>query len=90
MTNIPEDLSERLSGVLNEMIWKLDGGKILSFADKIRLNNILKEFLVSSVSKFIQGQKEHGGKLIERDLDRDISEELIDLFWYHSFNKLKK
>ena len=41
-------------------------------------------FIEAATFKFITGQKEHGGNLNSRDLDKEMSNEIIDLFWYNS------
>src|SRR5438093_78183 len=86
---LPEEFSEHLHATISSLIWHRDRDKIISFKDKVHLTNSLKEFLVGSIDKFISGQQEHGGELIKRDLNVEISQEIIDLFWYNEFLKLK-
>ena len=88
--NLPEHFNESLASTLSALIWHLDKKKILSFKDKIRLNNILKQFSIELVEKFIKGQQEHEGELIKKELDHEIDQELIDLVVYHSYSKLQR
>lgn len=46
-------------------------------------------FCENAIAKFIKGQLEHGGKLEDRDLDKEITLELLDLFWYNEAKKWK-
>ncbi len=50
----------------------------------------LSNFIVNATRKFIAGQKEHGGDIRDRDLDKEISQEQIDLFWYLSAKQWPK
>lgn len=49
----------------------------------------LTAFCENAIAKFIKGQLEHGGKLEDRDLDKEITLELLDLFWYNEAKKWK-
>lgn len=44
-------------------------------------------FIVKAIAKFDAGQKEHGGRLTDRDLRVERENELIDLFHYHNAEK---
>ena len=43
----------------------------------------LVEFVSAAVEKFGAGQRAHGGSITDRDLGKEMSQELIDSFWYH-------
>lgn len=49
----------------------------------------LDTFLSDAIDKYIKGQKEHGGSILDRDLDHEIYQEHIDLFWYSWANARK-
>ena len=74
---------------IEELIEKFDEDKILSQSTKDKMNIALTKFVEQSILKFIDGQIEHGGKLEDRALDDEISNELIDLHWYHAAKKWK-
>lgn len=42
----------------------------------------LENFVKSAITKFIKGQKEHGGDLSDRNLSAEIDNEIIDLVIY--------
>lgn len=42
----------------------------------------LAEFVERAVSKYQAGAKEHGGRLVDRDLDAELRQELLDFYWY--------
>ncbi len=42
----------------------------------------LQEFVFEAVVKYVKGQKEHGGKLWERDCLEEAKLENIDQMWY--------
>jgi hypothetical protein len=42
----------------------------------------LESFCWDATTKYIQGQKEHGGNLWDRDCLSECSKENIDQFWY--------
>lgn len=44
----------------------------------------LADFVEDSIKKFINGQIEHGGNIADRDLDKEIRAETIDIFWYNT------
>jgi hypothetical protein len=50
----------------------------------------LTEFCSAAILKFFAGQKEHGGCITTRDLDKEIAQENIDLFWYIGAKKWKE
>lgn len=71
------------------VIGRLDENEILSNKTKDDMAKSLARFNLDSIQKFISGQKEHGGLLQDRDLEKEIHNEIIDLFWYNSANKWK-
>jgi len=42
----------------------------------------LAMFVMLASKKYIDGQKEHGGDIRERNLLQEMANEQIDLFWY--------
>ena len=47
----------------------------------------LAEFCQMATSKFNAGQREHGGRIVDRDLDKELMQETVDSFWYSSAKK---
>lgn len=47
-----------------------------------QMANDLAAFCVDALSKFGNGQREHGGSITDRDLQAEVRAELLDLFWY--------
>lgn len=78
-----------LTYALEKTLSELDEEKVLSYNDWVLITNSLEDFIVTSIRKFIKGQKEHGGKITDRDLDIEIDQEHIDLFWYLAARKSK-
>ena len=56
----------------------LDCDRVLYNDDKLDMTNDLVQFVEDSITKFIKGQKEHGGKLIDRNLSKDIAQEIME------------
>ncbi len=79
--NIHEDI--------NDIIEAKDENKILSTDIKNKMRRAIIYFIYKSIEKFIKGQEEHGGNLTERNLDEEVYNELIDLYWYNEANKWK-
>lgn len=50
----------------------------------------LVAFVVDAVDKYVAGQKEHGGDLCDRDLEKELRMERIDEFWYGEARGWKK
>lgn len=46
-------------------------------------HSALNDFHTEAVTKFIKGQQEHGGSIFDRNLTKEIGQEVIDLFFYH-------
>ena len=82
--------SRTLQATLLEYREASDTGDIESGATKIEMAASLQSFIETSVHKFLAGQREHGGRLQDRNMDQEISNELIDLFWYSSAKNWKK
>jgi hypothetical protein len=72
----------QLRVMLAECIDELDTEKVLSKQTKIDMTFSLTEFVRTSINKYIKGQKEHCGLLQNRDLDKEMKAEILDLFWY--------
>ena len=66
------------------LIEQLDTKKILSTKSRYWMSKQLENFVHASVTKFIKGQREHGGDLLDRDPIIDLHQEIIDSFWYIS------
>lgn len=54
------------------------------------MTRALAEFVEEAILKFIKGQKEHGGNLLDRDCFAEMGPELKDFFWYYMGAKEKK
>jgi len=66
------------------------GVKGVSGLDPIQvdlMSTSLALFIDSAIDKFLKGQLEHGGDIRDRDLDEEIKNEHIDLFWYNEARK---
>jgi len=57
---------------------------------KVQIADDLTSFVKQAIGKYIRGQMEHGGNIEDRNLNHEIDQELIDLFFYHSANKRKE
>lgn len=88
----PEVIATR-SGQLVPLVYKLidmlDHDKVVCKEDKLIMAKDIGDFVLASIGKYVAGQKEHGGRLINRDIDKDITNEIIDLFHYHRTNSKK-
>ena len=47
-----------------------------------QMANSLSDFVDKAIKKFAKGQAEHGGRIVDRDLDEEIRQEVTDLLWY--------
>jgi len=54
------------------------------------LRSILKRFKIEFTAKYIAGQKEHGGKLEDRDCAAEAAKEAIDLVAYIHCERVKR
>lgn len=50
----------------------------------------LVEWIDGSLAKFANGQREHGGDIRDRDLDREIMKEMFDLQMYVIAKRLQR
>ena len=57
-------------------------GHLLTPIVQEHMANSLSDFTLHAVNKFIEGQKEHGGDIRDRNLSKEFNKELIDLIWY--------
>lgn len=57
---------------------------------KFLMANSLSDFVVDAIHKFEAGQKEHGGRLQDRDLLGELYKENIDSFFYIVAQKWKE
>ena len=48
------------------------------------------DFIVNATAKFEKGNIEHGGSLPNRNLDLEIYNEVMDIFWYNEAKKWRK
>lgn len=54
------------------------------------LFDILNNIIHDTIEKFEKGQIEHGGNLMERNLDVELHQESLDSIIYSTANKIKK
>lgn len=50
----------------------------------------IDNFISDAIDKYIAGQREHGGSLLDRDCTQEAYKELIDGFWYNRADKHKQ
>lgn len=60
----------------------LDKNAVLDSHTLNEMSSSLARFIEMSTAKFIAGQKEHGGKITDKELEFEIENEMIDQFWY--------
>jgi hypothetical protein len=72
----------RLSLIILNEIQLADKTHSLSEETRTKMAMALDYFIIDAIDKFIKGQKEHGGNIEDRDLDKEIRMEMIDSFWY--------
>lgn len=85
MLSIQKPQSVILVSDLFDYICALDTANSLTDEVKSNMANSYAVFLEQATTKFIAGQKEHGGDIRDRDLTKEMSAELIDLFFYGPF-----
>lgn len=66
------------------LIIDLDPDKVLTKARARWMQRALTTLIIELISKFIKGQIEHGDNIENVNLKKEISNEIIDLFWYLS------
>jgi len=86
--NINNPQSLLLYAQIEDYINKLDFYNRLTTEVKRNMARSLAAFTEQSVTKFIAGQKEHGGDLRDRNLPAELSAEQIDSFWYGPFGAM--
>jgi len=62
---------------------------VLTKKQKFQVAACLGLFCRRAIVKFIKGQKEHGGRIQDRDLYKERLEETIDLFFYNEAENWK-
>lgn len=62
----------------------------LNKENRERMATSLTRFSEQAIIKYIQGQKEHGGDITEKNLDKEIDQEIIDIFWYNNGRRWKE
>lgn len=75
---------------LSNLISNKDTEDILDIETIEFMSETLATFINEAIDKFIKGQKEHGGNIKDRDLNKEINNEVIDLFWYLSAKNHEK
>ena len=81
-TIVESDLEE-LSIQIGYLIKDLDEeSHCLTPETKLRLRSSLTFFIHAAIAKYIRGQNEHGGNILDRDLIAEIQAEHIDMFHY--------
>lgn len=79
----------KLCTYIHFAIKELDRDCDLTGEQEIQMTESLTNFIIDATNKYIAGQKEHGGSITDRDLDKEIRHEQIDLFWYLEAKKWK-
>lgn len=54
----------------------------LELSRRLKIISQLQSFVNSAVTKYVAGQKEHGGKLEDRACFQEMHNEILDLVWY--------
>ena len=88
MSKLTNPQSLLLYTQLEDYISKLDFYNRLTPEVKRNMATSLASFTEQSVTKFIAGQKEHGGDLRDRNLSTELAAEQIDSFWYGPFGAM--
>ncbi len=81
---------DQLTEAIFQTVEKLDVNGNLTSEMVSQVTEDLSEFVEFAARKYIKGQSEHGGHISERDLNIEIDQEIVDLFFYHSANKRKQ
>jgi hypothetical protein len=75
-------IRNELKSVIRDVIWNEDKEEVLT-EEKI---NDLTEFytclIIDLATKYIAGQKEHGGNLSDRDCAKELYKEILDMAHY--------
>lgn len=88
-TKLVQEQLSRLQPLVYDIIQKLDVDKVLYLEDKARMTRDLSDFIIEGTLKFIDGQRRHGGKLIDVDHIAELEQEIKDAFWYLKYYKHK-
>ena len=81
---------DKLEDGIHCIIQEIDKKEVLSDDTIKKMETSLINFVINSTVKFIKGQKEHGGNLADRNLDEEITNETIDIYWYNEAKKWKE
>jgi hypothetical protein len=54
------------------------------------MSDSLTAFVLAAIDKFEKGQKEHGGDLRDRNHNKEILNEILDIFWYREASSWPK
>ena len=82
MEIINTDRVDRIRTCIELLAYDLDTTNCVDLLRKRWLAEGLTDFVVAALSKFITGQKEHGGEFEEVNGTIAATEETIDLFFY--------
>lgn len=74
---------------LEDLIKQCDEEGVLDLNTKVFMARSLESFCLAAIEKYIAGQKEHGGNLMQRDCFYEMGQEHIDQFWYYMVEKKK-
>lgn len=83
-----DPLNNPLANSLRALTMALDKENVLTPDTVLNMVRSLQGFTVTAIQKFIKGQKEHGGKLIDRPLIAELAMEQVDSFWYGPFGAM--
>jgi hypothetical protein len=61
-----------------------DGESLLSPRVVELMSCSLGDFILSATDKFIAGAIVHGGDIRDRNIEKELQQELLDLFWYNA------
>ncbi|HTH21274.1 MAG TPA: hypothetical protein VL854_03580 [Nitrososphaeraceae archaeon] len=81
MTAQEADRAMLRSALMHNLRLLNDSG-IITESRKQDIVDSLETFCMASMLKYIRGQKEHGDNITSRQLDAEIYNELVDIFWY--------
>jgi len=80
--NIQEHDYKNLTATIRGVLTMQGAGEVLDDKEQERMAESLANFVTFSSAKYIAGQKEHGGKITDRNLLHECKMENTDLFWY--------
>src|SRR5690242_67653 len=73
----------------NPVVDKSGATQLLSSDVCKNLTTSFTKFIYEGTLKYIKGQQEHGGDLTTRDLDKEMYNEQLDLFFYNEARRWK-